>query len=404
MDIIKSSFKRWNGSSWDTHFFATSADLVHETNTKKILTSAERGNLTLLESFNAKDKLLQLDGSGMIPSALIPGGLDYLKINNPSFTGTLSGGASGMANVPGGYFGELYTLAGVTEGVVGIKFITEGMQIITDTEPQMTFQAASRGINVHSKKLINLGTPEQSSDAATKLYVDSQVMAGFNPIESVKCATTGPVASLSGVLKIDSYQTSIGDRVLVKNQDTASQNGIWVVKSSGWDKVENESKKGSYVFVENGSTQNDWYYFAETVDSWFAHGRPDTITNGAGITKTGNQLFIDEGAITNDMLIGGIPWAKLGLSPQLTEKSSWSGQGGMTDPQDGGSLLDLISSALGSIALSRGTAYYNTDNTQTIAGAYTKIDTKNTTFVSGEELGTTGYEVGDIHLQTIAST
>ena len=56
------------------------------------MTSTERANLTLLESFNAADKLLQLDGSGLIPVALIPGGLDYLTTNNPTYTGVMTAG------------------------------------------------------------------------------------------------------------------------------------------------------------------------------------------------------------------------------------------------------------------------------------------------------------------------
>ena len=58
MSLIKSTFKRWDGTTWNIHYFRTSADIVDETATKKILTSTERANLTFFfcESFNRQTK------------------------------------------------------------------------------------------------------------------------------------------------------------------------------------------------------------------------------------------------------------------------------------------------------------------------------------------------------------
>lgn len=85
MSVIKSVFKRWNGSTWETYYFDTSADLVAETTNLKIMTAAERTAIANnLDAFNAANKLLKLDGDGLIPTNLIPGGLDYLPVNNPA--------------------------------------------------------------------------------------------------------------------------------------------------------------------------------------------------------------------------------------------------------------------------------------------------------------------------------
>ena len=92
MEVLKSTFKRWNGSTWDIHFFRTSADIIEETESYKIMTLGERTAIAnYLNTFNETDKLLKLDETGKIPVGLIPGGLNYLTISNPAFTGTLKG-------------------------------------------------------------------------------------------------------------------------------------------------------------------------------------------------------------------------------------------------------------------------------------------------------------------------
>lgn len=92
MEVLKSTFKRWNGSTWDIHFFRTSADIIEETDSYKIMTADERTAIDdYLNTFNATNKLLKLDGTGKIPVGLIPGGLNYLTKSNPQFTGTMKG-------------------------------------------------------------------------------------------------------------------------------------------------------------------------------------------------------------------------------------------------------------------------------------------------------------------------
>lgn len=117
-------------------------------------------------------------------------------------------------------------------------------------------------------KLTNLGTPNPgSSDAATTSYVDNAIAALnslFDSKPSVRVASTGNVnISNPGTSTFDGITISSGDRVLLKNQSTTSQNGIYVFNGSSspmtratdmdaWTEV-----PGAFVAVEEGSTNAD---------------------------------------------------------------------------------------------------------------------------------------------------
>jgi hypothetical protein len=153
-------------------------------------------------------------------------------------------------------------------------------------------------------KLTNVGTPSASTDAANKAYVDS-VATGLDFKASVKCATTANI-TLSGTQTIDGYAVQVGDRVLVKDQSTGSQNGIYVAASSTWSRATDaddnaEVTSGMFVFVEQGTANGDtgWVLSTDTSITVGTTALTFTqftgtglITAGAGLTKTGNQLDV----------------------------------------------------------------------------------------------------------------
>lgn len=406
MALKKSTFKRWNQDTtqWDIHYFRTSADIIDETTSYKVMTAAERTAIsTYLNAFNAANKLLKLDGSGLIPIALIPGGLDYLTTNNPAFTGTMTG------VLYKGIWAEDSTLLKIDShhsdfgGVPAYIKFTSGQGDYVDAEISGTEikLLSTTGVDVNNKVIKNVATPTSGHHATNKTYVDSLVATGTKPKDTVKAATTGPI-TLSGLQPIDGYTTIAGDRILVKDQGTGSQNGIYTASATGWSKITAESVTGILVFVENGITQNDYHYYASTDTSWIVFSRVDTIgvIAAGGLEKVGTNLGIKTAGVTSDMLAGSIPISKLGNSTINDNLGAFDNPSYPTANAAMG-FVAALNASLSAIKQIRGTASYKTENTQTIAGAYTLASAKNRIYIGASDPATTGYINGDIYLQDI---
>lgn len=156
-------------------------------------------------------------------------------------------------------------------------------------------------------KLTNLADPTADQDAATKAYVDS-VSSGLDPKESVRAATTANI-TLSGTQTIDGIALIAGDRVLVKDQTTASENGIYEVAAGAWSRApdhngspSNEVSGGNFTFVEQGTTNADsgWVLQGDgnlvpgtDNQNWVQFSGAGSITAGDGLTKAGNELSVN---------------------------------------------------------------------------------------------------------------
>ncbi len=174
-------------------------------------------------------------------------------------------------------------------------------QVRTSRLDQMAAPTGAVGMN--GQLLSGLADPVSGQDAATKNYVDSAVQ-GLAPKDSVRAATTADI-SLTGTQTIDGVALQAGDRVLVKNQSTASQNGIYVVAAGAWDRAADASTWNelisAYVFVEEGTINGDNGYLI-TVNAGGTLGVTDVtvvqfsgagqIAAGNGLTKDGNILNV----------------------------------------------------------------------------------------------------------------
>lgn len=168
--------------------------------------------------------------------------------------------------------------------------------------------------NFAANAVTGLATPSAAGDAANKAYVDS-IALGLDTKGSVKCATTANI-TLSGTQTIDGISAGVGDRVLVKNQSTASQNGLYVVAAGAWarttDMAAASGAAAAYVWVEQGTVAADsgWLCTNNTgsdvvgTDSlvWTQFSGAGQITAGAGMTKTVNTL--DVVATDSSILVG----------------------------------------------------------------------------------------------------
>jgi phage-related tail fiber protein len=175
-------------------------------------------------------------------------------------------------------------------------------QVRTSRLDQMAAPASA--VSMNSQRLTNLPAPGAASDPATKSYVDS-LSAGLDVKASVRAATTANI-TLSGTQTIDGVALIAGDRVLVKNQSTGSENGIYAVASGAWGRATDadsdpEMTGGSFVFVEEGTLNQDTGWVLSTNNPITLNTTSLTFTQfsaagiiqaGAGLTKTGNTLDV----------------------------------------------------------------------------------------------------------------
>jgi hypothetical protein len=131
---------------------------------------------------------------------------------------------------------------------------------------------------------------------------------GIDVKESVRVATTANV-DLASVTTVDGVTLADGDRVLVKNQSTASENGIYVhtagVLARADDAGDGQLSPGSFTFVEEGSVNADAGFVISTDGditvgttgiTWTQFSGTGQIVAGNGIVKTGPELSVDAGS------------------------------------------------------------------------------------------------------------
>ena len=170
--------------------------------------------------------------------------------------------------------------------------------------------APTGAVSLNSQKITGLADPTADADAANKGYVDG-VAQGLDVKDSV-VATTTANGTLSTAFangqSIDGVTLQTGDRILIKNQTTASQNGIYNVNASGapsrtTDMGTGSNAAGAFVFVEQG-TVNAENGFTCTSDTGSAVVGTNNLTfaqfsgagqiiAGDGLDKSGNTLSVD---------------------------------------------------------------------------------------------------------------
>ncbi len=188
--------------------------------------------------------------------------------------------------------------------------ITHGQVSDFDTGVQEntldSLTAPAADVDINSKKLTNVADPVNAQDAATKAYVDATA-TGLDVKDSVRVATTADI-TLSGTQTIDGIALVAGARVLVKNQSTASENGIYVVAAGAWSRSEDadntpsgEVTSGMFTFVEEGSTQASSGFILQTANpitldttdlSFAQFSGAGQIIAGTGIAKSGNTISV----------------------------------------------------------------------------------------------------------------
>jgi hypothetical protein len=188
--------------------------------------------------------------------------------------------------------------------------VTGSGSIVLSTSPTLVTPslgaASATSVSMTSGTVSN--SPVNPTDIANKSYVDS-VAQGLDVKSPVLVATTTNI-TLSGEQTIDGILTS-SSRVLVKNQSTQSQNGIYVSSSGAWSRSSDANTwnqlVSAFVFVEEGTTQADtgWVCTVDpggtlgtTAVTWAQFSGAGTYLAGTGLTLSGNTFSITNTAVS----------------------------------------------------------------------------------------------------------
>ena len=170
------------------------------------------------------------------------------------------------------------------------------------------FTAPDGSVSLNSQKITNLATPTADGDAASKSYVDG-VSQGLDVKDSCVAATTANITistALNNGDTLDGVSLSTNDRVLVKDQSTASENGIYIVGSSparADDLAAGSDYAGMFTFVEQGTVNADNGFVCTSNKGSAVVGTNNLafsqfsgagqVTAGDGLDKSGNTLSVD---------------------------------------------------------------------------------------------------------------
>lgn len=227
-----------------------------------------------------------------------------IDLDNTAVTANSYGAAATVPTFTVDAQGRLTAAADVSISITHTQVSDFDAGVQTNRLDQMAQPTAAVAMN--SQKITGLADPTNAQDAATKAYVDATAN-GLDVKASVRVATTANI-TLSGTQTIDGISLIAGDRVLVKDQSTASENGIYVVASGAWSRSEDadntpgdEVTSGMFTFVEEGSANADAGFVLQTANpitvgstslSFVQFSGAGQITAGAGMSKTGNQLDV----------------------------------------------------------------------------------------------------------------
>jgi len=242
------------------------------------------------------------------------------------------GATNGVFTSVSGNGSALTALTGANvTGQVGNALVSG--TVYTNAQPNITSVGTLTGLTLGGNlamgnyNITGLAEPVNSTDAATKQYVDS-VAEGLHTHDSCNAATTGTLATISGgtvtynngssgvgatltttgsYTTIDSVTLSDGMRILVKNEANAAHNGIYVRSSStvltratDFD-TPAEMAGGDFTFVNGGSLyDNTGWVMTDPVTTvgtsdvnWVQFSGAGTYTAGTGLTLTGSQFSVN---------------------------------------------------------------------------------------------------------------
>ena len=246
--------------------------------------------------------------TGTISNAQLAGTIDATKIHDGTISNTEFGYLNGVTSAIQTQIDSKLTASNNLSDITTASTARTNLGL-----GDMATQSAS-SVAITGGSVTGMGSPSAGSDVATKTYVDNLV-AGLKTRIITRVATTANVdltADLQNGDTIDGITLVTGDKVLVKNQSSASANGIYDVVASGtatrntdYDTI--AELAGQIVVVQEGTTNGDTIYLC-TTDTDATLGSSDitfTIIEPANTGTVTSVAVADSGS--SEFTITGSP-------------------------------------------------------------------------------------------------
>lgn len=319
--------------------------------------------------YNTSETLTFAGGAGM--QAAITDNtvtINATALTDSNFSGSAGISNSNLANPQTTLGSSVLTLGATETDIAGLTSLV--IDDITIDGQSVTTTASNKNINLSPHGTGSVIVPSgyedragfQSQSLANKAYVD-QVAQGLDTKPSCRLATTVNLASTynngtagvgatltassNGALSVDGVTPSVADRILVKDQTTAAENGIYVVTTVGDGSTAfvltratpedqpSELSGGAFVFVEEGTIgSNNGYTFTHTGQPTFGTTDLDVaqfsgagqIIAGAALSKDGNTMDVEVDNSSIDVLGDQLRVKPLGVQNSMVANGTLTGE------------------------------------------------------------------------------
>jgi len=332
--VIDGKVVTMTGSTSDTAVFTAGTNGTLSIVTTDAAAAAANIQITADGTAELAGTTVTLDSSGGITLDADGGTITFADAGSSLGTITSSGFTGNVVgNVTGNTSGTALTVTQAAQTAITSVGTLNGLAV-----------AGSQTITMGSNRVTNVADPTSAQDAASKAYVDA-VKVGLDVKDSVVAASTGNgtlASAFANSSTLDGVTLATNDRILLKDQSTGAENGIYTVNSSGaptratdFD-ADSEVTSGAFTFVTEGTangdsgfvlTTNDDITVGTTAMTFAQFSGAGQITAGSALTKSGNTLNVgvDDSSIevNSDALrvkASGITNAMLAGSIDLTGK------------------------------------------------------------------------------------